>query len=103
MGTSHGLPLVAEEPRITAAVLGLNGLRPGDEKMKALAAKVTVPVLFLFQWDDELMTRQSGLEMWDTLASSEKSMHINPGGHVEIPPYERKAVEEFFARHLLGR
>ncbi len=100
MGTSHGLPLVAEEPRITAAVLGLNGLRPGSEHMADLAAKVSVPVLFLFQWDDELMTRESGLALFDAFGTAEKTMHINPGGHIGMPAFERDAVEAFYVRHL---
>jgi dienelactone hydrolase len=101
MGTSHGLPLLAEEPRLTAAVLGLNAIRPGDERMTALAGRVTVPVLFLLQAHDELMTRAAGLALWDALGSAEKSLHMNPGGHVQIPRFERAAAEEFFRRHLL--
>ena len=31
MGTTHGLPLAARDPRIAASVFGLNALRPGDE------------------------------------------------------------------------
>jgi hypothetical protein len=100
MGTLHGLPLVAEEPRITAAVLGLSAIRPGHEKTEALAAKVSIPILFLFQWDDELMTREAGLALFDALGTREKTMHINPGGHIGTPLFERDAAEAFFRRHL---
>ncbi|HEX5266919.1 MAG TPA: hypothetical protein VFW24_09100 [Acidimicrobiales bacterium] len=31
---------------------------------------------------------------------NEKTMHVNPGGHVQIPLFERDAYEAFFARHL---
>jgi hypothetical protein len=27
-------------------------------------------------------------------------MHVNPGGHIEMPPHERDAVEAFYARHI---
>ena len=27
-------------------------------------------------------------------------MHINPGGHVAIPAFERESYERFFVRHL---
>ncbi len=60
MGTSHGLPLVASEPRITAAVLGLNALRSPEDPQAELAAAITVPVLFLLQSEDELMTPRRG-------------------------------------------
>lgn len=102
MGTTHGLPLIAGDERIVAAVLGLNALQPGNDRQAALAASITVPVLFLQQWDDELMTRESSLALWDALGSEEKTVHINPGGHVQVPRFERRSSEDFFRRHLLG-
>ena len=102
MGTAIGLPFVASEPRITAAVLGLAGLgeRPGQERFAEAAKSLSVPILFVFQWDDELMSRESGQELFDTIGSEEKTMHINPGGHVGIPLFERDAYEAFYRRHL---
>jgi dienelactone hydrolase len=102
MGTSIGLPFVAADERISAAVLGLNGLsdRPGQERFAEAARRLTIPVLFVFQWDDELMTRQSGLDLFDAIGSDDKAMHIHPGGHVGIPLHERDAYEAFYERHL---
>jgi dienelactone hydrolase len=101
MGTAIGLPFVAQEPRIRAAVLGLAGLgRPGQERFAEAARRLTVPILFVFQWDDELMARESGLELFDAIGSEEKTMHINPGGHVGIPLFERDSYEAFYLRHL---
>ena len=102
MGTTHGLPLAAADSRIAAAVFGLNALRPGDEAWAAQAAAVTIPVLFLNQWDDELMTREASVALWEALGSREKTMHVNPGRHVEVPRFERDASEAFFRRHLLA-
>jgi hypothetical protein len=101
MGTTHGLPLAARDRRIAAAVFGLNALRPGDNEWAEQAAAVTVPVLFLNQWDDELMTRTASVALWDALGSTEKTMHVNPGGHVQVPRFERDASELFFRRHLV--
>lgn len=103
MGTTHGLPLVARDDRIAAAVFGLNALMPGDEEQAARAASITIPILFLNQSDDELMTRRAALALWDAFGSTEKTMHINPGGHVQVPKFERDASEAFFRRHLLPR
>jgi dienelactone hydrolase len=100
MGTSFGIPLLAAEPRITAAVLGLNALRPGRDEQRANAEAITIPLLFLFQWDDELMTREAGLALWDAFGSAEKTMHVNPGPHVGIPLFERAAAAAFYRRHL---
>lgn len=102
MGTSFGIPLVAREPRIRAAVLGLNALREGSDQQRASAEAITVPLLFLFQWDDELMTRDAGLALWDAFGSAEKTMHVNPGPHVGIPLFERDAAAAFYRRHLGG-
>ena len=100
MGTAFGVPLLAEEPRISAAVLGLGALRPDDEVQRAQAASITIPILFLFQSDDELMTRDRGLALWDAFGSSEKTMHMNPGPHVGIPLFERDAALAFYRRHF---
>jgi dienelactone hydrolase len=102
MGTAIGLPFVAAEPRVRAAVLGLAGLggRPGGDDFEQAARSLTVPVLFLFQWDDELMTRDSGMALFDAIGSVDKTMHVNPGGHVAMPLHERDAVEAFYVRHL---
>ena len=97
MGTTHGIPMVAHDPRIAAAVFGLNALQPSNE---ADARAITVPILFLNQSDDELMTRDAALALWDAFGSTDKTMHINPGGHVAVPRFERDASEAFFRRHL---
>lgn len=102
MGTAVGLPFVAVEPRIRAAVLGLAGLggRPAAGDLEGAARALRIPVLFLFQWDDELMSRVSGLALFDAIGSADKTMHVNPGGHVQIPLFETDASEAFFLRPL---
>ncbi|MGH9007614.1 MAG: dienelactone hydrolase family protein [Acidimicrobiales bacterium] len=102
MGTAIGLPFVSADPRISAAVLGLAGLGPriGSDAMADAARALTIPVLFLFQWDDELMDPQDGLNLFEAFGSAEKTMHINPGGHIQMPAFERDSVEAFFRRHL---
>ena len=101
MGTAIGLPFVAGEPRIDAAVLGLAGLRmPGSDGFGRAAASLEVPVLFLFQWGDELASHEDGLALFDAIGSETKTMHINPGGHIEMPLFERDEAAAFFVRHL---
>lgn len=102
MGTTHGVPAVAQDDRFTAAVFGLNALGPGSETMADQAASITVPILFLLQSDDELMSRDAGLALWDAFGSEKKTLHLNPGGHVKVPRFERDSSETFFRRHLLG-
>lgn len=100
MGTSHGLPLASQDARISAATFGLNALAPGNDEMRAQAEGLTIPILFLIQRDDELMNMDAALALYDAFGSAEKTMHLNPGGHVQVPRFERDASEAFFRRHL---
>jgi len=97
LGSGIGVPLVAAEPRITAAVFGL----VGHETLAEAAARVTVPVEFLLQWDDELVPRDSGLAVFDAFASRQKTLHANPGRHMGVPAFELESSQHFFTRHLL--
>jgi dienelactone hydrolase len=102
MGTGIGLRFVASEPRVKAAVLGLAGLGVGmgGDEFEAAARSLRVPILFLFQWDDELIARDAGLALFDAIGSTDKTLHVNPGGHVQVPVFENDSAESFFVRHL---
>ena len=100
MGTMNGVPFVAAEPRITAAVFGLAGLNPANEAMAQAARSITIPVEFTLQSDDEIVDRGAGVALFDAFGSREKTMHINPGGHLGIPYFEAASWERFFTRHL---
>jgi dienelactone hydrolase len=96
MGCGLGVPFVAAEPRIRAAVVGLNGAETSAEA----AAQITVPVEFLVQWDDERVPRAASLALFDVIASAEKTLHANPGRHAEIPAHELDSALRFVTRHL---
>ena len=82
MGTMIGLPFVAGDPRVRCAVLGLACLSgwPNEAVRRDAARRVEVPVLFVLQWDDQLMTRASGLELFDALGSSDKRLTRSRAG-----------------------
>ncbi|MEB3370074.1 dienelactone hydrolase family protein [Saccharopolyspora mangrovi] len=96
MGCGLGVPLIATEPRIRAAVLGLLGVHGLAED----AARITVPVQFLVQWDDQMVSRDQSLALFDALASAEKTLHANPGKHGDVPLFEVDSSLRFFTRHL---
>ena len=92
-----GVPLAAAEPRITAAVFRPCGLRN--------AGRGSGPdhhSEFLLQWDDELVPRDSGLALFHTFASREKTLRANPGRHVGVPAFEMDSAARFFTRHLIA-
>lgn len=100
MGTAIGVPFVAAEPRIQCAVFGLAGLRPGATEMEQAANSITIPLQFVFQWEDAVAPRESGIALFNAFAAKEKTMHINPGGHMDIPTFESDAWKNFYLRHL---
>jgi hypothetical protein len=95
MGSAIGIPFVAADPRVDAAVFGLVG---GATLLEA-AARITVPVEFPLRWDDEHIPRDEGFALLEAFACAEKTPHANPGGHVDVPAFERDSSERFFVRH----
>ena len=100
LGAMVGIPFIASEPRIRAAVFGLIGLREETPALAEAARKLAVPVQFVLQWDDELVPRPAALALFDAIGSAEKTLHANRGGHGGVPPFERAGWDTFFARHL---
>jgi dienelactone hydrolase len=100
MGTAIGVPFVASEPRIKCAVFGLAGLRSGQTAFESAAKAITIPLEFVFQWEDAVAPRENGIALFNAFSSKEKAMHINPGEHVGIPNFEGASWERFFVRHL---
>jgi len=102
MGTIYGIPFVATEPRVQAAVFGLMGLvGPTTERLATDAAGVNCPVAFIQQWDDSLLPRQPVLDLFDALASLDKRLHVHPGEHAAVPVEELEYSVAFLARHLM--
>jgi dienelactone hydrolase len=99
MGTMFGVPYVAADPTVKAAVLGLGGAI--GTRYTATAADIKCPVLFLQQLDDEIVPRDSALELFLAIGSSDKRLHAHPGIHVAVPPEEFDQSEAFFAEHLV--
>ncbi|MEH0974576.1 alpha/beta hydrolase [Micromonospora sp. CPCC 205546] len=100
LGCGLGVPFVAAEPRVRAAVLGLGGA--AAPASAAAAAQITVPIEFLVQWDDERVPREQSLALFDAFGSAEKTLHANPGRHGDrLPEHELDGAVRFFTRHLM--
>jgi pimeloyl-ACP methyl ester carboxylesterase len=101
MGTMMGLPLIAAEPRITVALLGLmGGWGPNGKRLLADAPKITIPLRFLVQWDDELIPREKCLDLFGALGARRKTLHANPGTHAAVPQFEIRDSADYLARNL---
>ncbi len=103
MGTAYGLPLVAAEPRIRAAVLGMWGLSyPNSGRLAEDAPKVGCAVLFQQKWDDELFTRESQIELFDRLGSTDKRLKVYMGGHKNPEGEQLQDILDFLVARLSG-
>lgn len=104
MGSMFGIPLLATLPETKAAVLGLLGTanvgRSFVARVLADAARISCPVLFLMQLEDELFPRDGYLSLFDALGSDDKRMHANPGLHPQVPAEEIELAFNFLRRHF---
>lgn len=85
MGTLYGLPLMAEEPRIMAGVLGMwaSDNHTGDALLTA-ARRVSSPVLFYLRLEDHLFSQEGQSAVFQELGSVDKVLVGENGRHV--PP-----------------
>jgi hypothetical protein len=107
MGTVLGLPFVASDRRIAAAVLGACGLSQRGrslglvaERLRADAPRVTCPVHFMLQWDDEIFDRAGALELFGLIGTADKRLHAHPGRHGDVPLEAVDAGRAFLADRL---
>ena len=98
MGTAYGLPLLAVEPRIRRAVLGMWGTSfVNSARLRDDASAVKCPVLFQQKWDDELFTREGQLALFDALGSTDKRLQVFTGGHVRVAGEQLAQAVAFLA------
>ncbi|MEU7424831.1 alpha/beta hydrolase [Streptomyces sp. NPDC040750] len=96
--TAVGIRLAVTEPRIAAAGFFAGGYVPRAQREEA--RQVSIPLLFLLQWDDEGNPRQRALDLFDAFGTQEKTLHANLGGHTGTPWFEVEDGDRFFGRHL---
>ena len=96
--TAIGIRLAVVEPRISAAGFFAGGFVPSA--LREEARRVTIPLLFLLQWDDDGNDRQLALDLFDAFGTREKTLHANLGGHAGTPWFEVDDGNRFFGRHL---
>ena len=91
LGGVVAMQLLATDERFAAAIVGL----VGGPDINDYVERVTAPLLFLMQWDDELVARADALETFDRIGSTSKRLHANPGGHAQIPYAEYGLCVDF--------
>jgi dienelactone hydrolase len=100
MGTAYGLPLLAVEPRIKAAVIGMWGLSyPNSGRLADDAPRVKCALMFQQKWGDEIFSRDSQIDLFDKLGSEDKRLIVYMGGHKNPEGEQLDDIEDF----LVGR
>lgn len=101
MGTAYGLPVVADDDRIAAAVLGMWGANyPNSEPLIEAAARVACPVLWMHKSEDQLFTLDGALAIYNALAGDDKRALLSPGPHAEATDEQIALALDFFTRRL---
>jgi dienelactone hydrolase len=103
MGTAYGLPVVAADPRIKAAVLGMWGTcRTPSDRLVADAQRIQVPVLFQVKREDAIFTPEGQQDLFEKIASSRKQYVAYDGGHVDPVGEQLDDIAHFLKAHLLA-
>ena len=105
MGSMYGIPFLATRSDVVVAALGLLGeteALPITTHIKGLAEKVTCPLYYMVQLDDESFSSEGSVAMFQALGSANKRMHANPGLHAAIPIDEVGYLIQFMLDHLDG-
>jgi hypothetical protein len=85
MGTAYGIPLLATDAGICAAALGLwSTTYPASEHLAEVAEKITCPVWFTLQWNDEFFDRSATMDLYEAIGSIDKRLVCYPGKHLEL-------------------
>ena len=101
MGTAYGLPYLAADDRVRAAVLGLWGTSyPASEHLAPAARQLRIPVWFTQQWDDEIFDRAGVAELFDALGSGDKRLVAYPGPHLELAGERLDDAAAFLVKRL---
>lgn len=102
MGTAYGLPFVAADARIGAAVLGMWGANyPNSAVLVERARFVKCPVLFLHKSEDNLFTLEGGLEIYRALPGEDKRFMMHEGPHTPATPEQTNLAIRFLLERLM--
>jgi predicted peptidase len=101
MGTAYGIPLIANEKKIIAAVLGMLGTDfINSQRITDDSPKVFCPVLFQQKWDDQFFSRNGQLDLFEKIGSVEKYLKIYPGEHSPVVGQQQLDIVEFLSKKL---
>lgn len=100
MGHAFGVPLLAADARIAAAVIGLWGANyPNSERLATAAGAVRCPTLMMHMRADEFFTLDGAVTLFDALPGDDKRFLLMPGPHA-LTSEQTETGLAFLARRL---
>jgi alpha-beta hydrolase superfamily lysophospholipase len=85
MGTAYGLPYLAADPRVRAAVIGLwSANYAASEHLLDASRQVRCATWFTQCWDDEFFDRAGTIDLFDAIPALDKRLVVYPGKHEEL-------------------
>jgi alpha-beta hydrolase superfamily lysophospholipase len=104
MGTAYGLPFIAQDPRISAAVIGLwSATHTASDHLVDFARKAKCAIWFTQQWNDELFDRAGTAQLFDALGSADKRLVAYPGPHKELEGERLDDAVAFMLKRLASQ
>jgi hypothetical protein len=97
LATQFGVPFLASDHRIKAGVLGLHG---EGAVLAHYAPRISQPVYFIEQQEDELHPRESTQALFGHLGSEIKVLDSNPGSHSGVPQRALTDAARFLAERV---
>ena len=76
------------------------GVGGGGRSYEEKAKTITIPLQFMVQWQDELISPDRCIALYETFGSTDKTLLANQGAHAAVPPFMFAINDDFFQRHL---
>ncbi len=103
MGTAYGIPMLAAEPRVRAAAIGLwSTTYAASEHLADHARQIRCDVWFTQQWNDEFFDREGTFALFDAIGAEDKRLVAYPGPHRELDGERLADAVAFIAGRLRG-
>lgn len=104
MGTAYGIPLVAKDFRISAAVFGMWGTGvPLSNRLLKDASRINCPVLYQIQEIDQHFTTEQQQELFNAMRSNQKELKIFSSNRLEPNSEQLEVTATFFITYLLDK
>jgi dienelactone hydrolase len=101
MGTAYGLPYLAVDARVRAAVLGMwSANHVASNHLLDAARLVRCAVWFTQCWDDEIFDRAGTIDLFDAMPTADKRLVVYPGKHEELSGERLEDAMAFLVRRL---